>query len=148
MQDKPMTQGFFHMGITCKDPLNIERWYRRHFNFERARVYAPGPDQVVMVKANGVYLEIFKATQEAPVREPEGSGYEWPSWRHLAFYIDHLDAKLAEMGNDADIKLGPFDMGQFVPGMRAVWIADPEGNIVELNEGYYDEDNPPVAPTA
>jgi hypothetical protein len=57
-----MTHGFFHTAITCKDPLSVERWYRKHFSFERARVYAPGPDQVVMVKANAVYLEIFKAT--------------------------------------------------------------------------------------
>ena len=26
---------------------------------------------------------------------------------------------------------------------RAVWVADPEGNIVELNQGYVDEENPP-----
>ena len=141
-----MTAGFFHTAITCKDPLNVERWYRKHFGFERARVYAPGADQVVMVKANRVYLEIFKATQQAPVPKPEGSGHEWPSWRHLAFYVDELDAKLAEMGGDADIKLGPLDMSQFIPGMRAAWIADPEGNIVELNQGYYDEDNPPPLP--
>jgi glyoxylase I family protein len=143
-----MTHGFFHTAITCKDPLNVERWYRKHFSFERARVYAPGPDQVVMVKANAVYLEIFKATKEAPVPEPEGSGYEWPSWRHVAFYIDDLDAKLAEMGHEANLKLGPLDMGQFIPGMRAAWIADPEGNIIELNQGYYDEDDPPFLPSA
>jgi glyoxylase I family protein len=34
-------------------------------------------------------------------------------------------------------------MSQFIPGMRAVWVADPEGNIVELNQGYVDEENPP-----
>jgi glyoxylase I family protein len=26
------------------------------------------------------------------------------------------------------------------------WIADPEGNIVELNQGYVDEDSPPPLP--
>ena len=47
------------------------------------------------------------------------------------------------MGNDARITLGPVDMGQFVEGMRVCWIEDPEGNIVELNQGYVDEENPP-----
>jgi glyoxylase I family protein len=27
--------------------------------------------------------------------------------------------------------------------MRVAWLSDPEGNIVELNQGYQDEDNPP-----
>ncbi len=143
-----MSHAFFHAAITCNDPLNVERWYRKHFGFERARVYAPGPDQVVMVKTDGVYLEIFKATRDAPVVEPEGSGYEWPSWRHLAFSVDDLDAKLAEMGDEAIVTLGPLDFSQFIPGQRAVWIADPEGNIVELNQGYRDEDNPPPLPDA
>lgn len=141
-----MAHTFFHAGITCQDPINVERWYTKHFGFERARVYAPGPDQVVMIKFGEMYLEIFKATEPAPVPEPEGSGYEWPSWRHLAFDVDDLDAKLAEMGDEAVIKLGPLDMDQFIPGMRAAWIADPEGNIVELNQGYYDEDSPPPLP--
>ncbi|MGH8902317.1 MAG: VOC family protein [Egibacteraceae bacterium] len=140
-----MSHAFFHAAITCNDPLNVERWYRKHFGFERARVYAVDPP-IVMIKANGTYLEIFQATQAAPVAEPEGSGYEWPSWRHLAFHVDDLDAKLAEMGDEAVVKLGPIDFGQFVPGMRAAWIADPEGNIVELNQGYRDEDDPPPLP--
>jgi glyoxylase I family protein len=53
--------------------------------------------------------------------------------------VDDLDAKLAEMGAEARITLGPLDMGQFIPGMRSVWLADPEGNTVELNQGYQDE---------
>ena len=53
-----------------------------------------------------------------------------------------LDAKLAEMGDDARLTLGPLDMSQFIPGMRVAWIADPEGNIVELNQGYVDEAEP------
>ena len=33
-------------------------------------------------------------------------------------------------------------MSQFVSGMKVMWVADPEGNIIELNQGYVDEDNP------
>ena len=47
------------------------------------------------------------------------------------------------MGEDAKITLGPLDMGAFIEGMRVVWISDPEGNIVELNQGYTDETKPP-----
>jgi glyoxylase I family protein len=48
------------------------------------------------------------------------------------------------MGSDARITLGPLDMSQFIAGMRVAWIADPEDNIVELNQGYVDEENPPA----
>jgi glyoxylase I family protein len=47
------------------------------------------------------------------------------------------------MGDEAPVTLGPLDMGQFIEGMRVAWISDPEGNIVELSQGYEDEKNPP-----
>ena len=63
--------------------------------------------------------------------------------RHVAFLVDDLDAKLAEIGDDTTVTLGPLDMGDFIPGMRVAWISDPEGNVVELNQGYEDEKAPP-----
>jgi glyoxylase I family protein len=35
-------------------------------------------------------------------------------------------------------------MGKLIPGMRVAWLFDPEDNIVELNQGYVDEANPPA----
>ena len=40
---------FSHLGLTCNDPVTIERFYTKHFGFKRTRVYAPGPEQVVMI---------------------------------------------------------------------------------------------------
>jgi glyoxylase I family protein len=31
----------------------------------------------------------------------------------------------------------------FIPGWRTAWIADPEGNIVEISQGFTDQENPP-----
>jgi glyoxylase I family protein len=140
------TLPFAHIGLSCKDPLAIERFYTKHFGFQRARVYAPGPGQVVMIKAGALYLELFNTTKDAPVPPPGGAGQEYVGWRHIAFLVDDLDAKLAELGEVAPITLGPLDFGQFVPGMRTAWVADPEGNIIELNQGYVDEANPPPLP--
>jgi glyoxylase I family protein len=131
------------MALNCADPLALERWYTRHFGFQRARVYAPGPGQVVMIKKDGIYLELFPASEQAPGAAAQKDGHGYPGHRHLAFLVDDLDAKLAEMGDDARINLGPLDMGAFIPGMRSVWLADPEGNVVELNHGYVDEADPP-----
>ena len=134
-----------HVGLSCENPLALEAWYTRHFGFRRGRVYQPGPEQVVMIEAGGVYLELFSSKGSRPIPKPEGAGYEFAGFRHLAFLVDDLDAKLAEMGTDARVTLGPLDMSQFIPGMRVAWIADPEGNVVELNQGYVDEANPPAA---
>ena len=49
------------------------------------------------------------------------------------------------MGDDAKLTLGPLDMSEFIEGMRVAWISDPEGNIVELNQGYEDETSPAAA---
>ena len=130
---------FSHVGLTCKDPESIETFYSTYFGFKRVRVYAPGPGQVVMIRSGAVYLELFKATEESPLPQSKGAGPDYPGWRHICFMVDDLDAKLKELGEDAKVTLGPLDMGSFIPGMKVCWVADPEGNIVELNQGYVDE---------
>ncbi|OGT03045.1 MAG: glyoxalase [Gallionellales bacterium RIFCSPLOWO2_12_FULL_59_22] len=137
------TTRFSHVGLTCKDPIAIEKFYTRYFGFKRTRVYAPGPDQVVIITSGNLSFELFKASETSHLPLPEKSGYEFPGWRHICFAVDDLDAKLKELGEDARPTLGPADMGQFIPGMKVCWLADPEGNIFELNQGYVDEANPP-----
>jgi len=145
-----------HICISCADMEGVERWYTKHFGFTRRRVYLSSPeiplpsqDQAglpvagVVIGNGGVSLELLPATSESPVPRPEKDGPPYPAYRHFAFSVDDLDAKLAEMGEDAEVTLGPVDMGAFIEGMRVVWISDPEGNIVELNQGYEDEKTPP-----
>lgn len=139
-----MAQGVFsHVGLSCKDPLKIEKFYTDYFGFARARVYAPGPDQVVMIKSGNIYLELFKSTEELPAPRALGAGQDYPGWRHICFMVDDLDAKLKELGDEVTITMGPVDMSGFISGMKVCWVSDPEGNIVELNQGYVDEINPP-----
>jgi glyoxylase I family protein len=129
-----------HVGLSCNDPLLVEEWYAKHFGFQRKRVYEPGADQVVMIAAGDVYLELFPAKEKSPVPPYSGAGPEYPgSWRHIAFLVDDLDEKLRQMGDEAHITLGPLDMGQYIHGAQTAWVSDPEGNIVELNQGYVDE---------
>jgi glyoxylase I family protein len=135
-----------HTAMSCSDPIAVERWYTRHFGFHRARVYVPGPDQVVMLEAGGVYLELFHSTEARPSPKVLGAGPDYSGFRHLAFKVDDLDATLAALGADAPTTLGPVDMSGLIPGMRVAWVSDPEGNIVELNQGYVDEPNPPELP--
>lgn len=132
------------MGLVCRDMAATERFYTRHFGFSRARVVPlGGGDEIVFLKSGQLYLELFRATQSSPAPEATGPGPEYPGWRHLAFKVDDVDAKLAEMGADAKLTAGPMGFDAFIPGWRAAWVADPDGNIVEIGQGFVDEEHPP-----
>jgi glyoxylase I family protein len=136
---------FHHVGMVCQDPAATERFYARHFGFTRARVVPlGGGDQIVFIKSGALYLELFRATKVNPAPPASGPGPEYPGWRHLAFKVDDVDAKLAEMGEDAKVTAGPMGFDAFIQGWRTVWVADPDGNIVEISQGFVDEDQPPA----
>ncbi len=134
---------FSHVAISCKDPLATEQFYTRHFGFKRARVIPLGEDQIVFIKSGDIYLEIFRAKEKALVPPAGQDGPWYPGWRHIAFKVDNVDAKLAEMGDDAKITLGPLNFDDFIQRWRTVWLADPDGNIVEISQGYVDQENLP-----
>ncbi len=135
---------FSHISVACKDPIALERFYTKYLGFKRTRVIPVGEDQIVFIKSGNAYIEIFRASEESSVPTAEKDGPSYPGWRHIAFKVDDIDAKLAEMGDDAKITLGPLEFDDFIPGWRTVWVADPEGNIVEISQGYVDEENPPA----
>lgn len=137
---------FHHIAIACQDPIEVERFYTKYFGFRRARVIPLGDEQIVFTKSGNIYLELFQAKEDAPIAPAGGDGPWYPGWRHIAFYVDDVDAKIAEMGEDAEITQGPMDFDAFIPGWRTVWVSDPEGNIVEISQGYTDEDHPAALP--
>ena len=140
----PLT--FSHISLNCNDPLAVERFYSRHFGFTRARVIPLGEEQIVFVRSGSVSLELFKSKENRPVAPAQKDGPSYPGVRHIAFKVDDVDAKLREMGEDAHVTLGPLDFNDFIPGWRTAWVADPEGNIVEISQGYVDQRDPPPMP--
>jgi glyoxylase I family protein len=132
---------FSHVALNCKDPIAVEKFYTRYFGFTRGRVIPLGDSQLVFIKSGNVYLELFKTADDGAKYDKDGNPAQ--GVRHIAFQVDNVDAKLAEMGTDANITLGPLDFGDFIPGWRTVWVSDPEGNIVEISQGYTDQQNPP-----
>jgi glyoxylase I family protein len=133
------------VALNCRDPLATERFYSRHFGFRRARVIPLGAAQIVFLRAGPVYLELFQAQGDAPGMPAEKDGFAYRGVRHLAFQVDDVSATLREMGGDAKVTLGPLEFNDFIPGWRTAWISDPDGNIVEISQGYTDQENPPQA---
>ena len=138
-----MKATFFHLAVTVKDLPSFEAFYATHFGFKRARVIDLGDDAelIFMKNDDGFYFEVFPPEEKRPYPMAEADGPHYPGLRHIAFQVDDVDAKLEEMGDDAHITLGPLHFDDFIPGWKTVWLKDPEGNIVEITQGYKDQEN-------
>lgn len=133
---------FSHVALSCADPVQTERFYTRHFGFQRARAIPLGEgNEIVFLKnSQPVYLELFRADAEHPgFPAATNDGPHYAGIRHLAFQVDDVAATVDAMGSEADITLGPLDFSDFIPGWKTVWLKDPDGNIVEISQGYKDE---------
>ena len=135
---------FHHIALNCKDMAATERFYGAHFGFKRARTIVLPDAQIVFLRAGDAYLELFQAKGETAAQQNDGPAAQ--GIRHMAFRVDDVDAKLAAMGGDARVTLGPFGFDAFIPGWRTVWVSDPDGNIVEISQGFRDENE--MAPVA
>lgn len=135
-----------HVGLNCRDQKTTEEFYTRFFGFTRARVVDLGDSEIVFLRRGDAYLELFPAVDRVaagpagPAAESTGDGPGRPgAMRHLAFQTDSVDAFLSELGDGAEITLGPLDFDDFICGWRTVWVRDPDGVIVEVSQGYRDE---------
>lgn len=133
------TPHFAHMALNCVNPEKIERFYEKHFGFTRKHVFIDqAGEQIIMIGMGNVYLELFSTFQSSNRKKTETTGPEAKGWRHICFTVENLDDKLSQIGEDLKITQGPINLDDFVEGMKACWIEDPEGNIIELCEGYRD----------
>ncbi len=138
-----MSLRFSHIALNCRDMAVIEAFYSRHFGFRRARVIDLGNEQIVFLRAGDMYLELFQAKGEAPAPLADHDGPTYAGVRHLAFQVDDVDAALDSLATETDITLGPLEFDAFIPGWKTAWVSDPEGNIVEISQGFVDQENPP-----
>jgi glyoxylase I family protein len=136
---------FSHVGLTCQDQRATEQYYSKYFGFRRAAVFdIGGGNQLIFIKAGDVYLELFPGAEPRQGAAPTADGGNAQGVRHIAFQVDDADALVRSMGDDAKVTLGPLDFDAFIPGWRTYWLADPEGNIVEVSQGFKDQPNPPA----
>jgi len=137
-----MKSTFFHLALTVKDLTAFEAFYAKYFGFKRARVIELGDDaQLVFLKnEDNFYFEIFPTEEERPYPMAVADGPHYAGLRHMAFSVEDVDAKLEEMGSDAVITLGPLHFDDVIEGWKTVWLKDPEGNILEITQGYKDQE--------
>jgi glyoxylase I family protein len=128
-----------HIALNCRDLAAQEVFFSKHFGFQRSRTFNAGkPDEFIMLKLGPVRLELFP-TDSAKTGYQQG-GEQVIGFKHLAFEVPKLEPAIEALRADG-IEPDPIiDVGQVIPGFRIVFFRDPEGNILELMEGYRDEE--------
>jgi glyoxylase I family protein len=133
-----------HIAFVCRNRLALERFYTKHFGFERARVFNAGePDEFVMTRLGSVCLELFQASPQAIAFAAKTPRVD-VGFKHLAFEVPKLEPVIKSLKRDG-VDVGEvFDCSDVSPGLRAAFFHDPEGNQVEVLENWADDDDPPA----
>lgn len=138
MSDKP-SRRLDHVGLNVRDLGAAEQWYAAAFGYARefvARLDAFDLDIVMLIHPErGDRLELL----HRPGSEPGLRAADPPTavltegFGHMAFDVAGVDAefdRLVQLG--ARPVMSPRPSPE--PGVRMAFVADPEGNLVELLE--------------
>jgi len=126
-----------HIAFNCRNLRGQEQFYAKHFGFRRARIFNAGkPDEFIMLRLGSVCLELFTA-HNPPAAE---TGREQPiGFKHLAFEVPDMEKAVAALQADGIVTGGIIDCSSILRGMRVCFFKDPDGNQVELMQGYQDQ---------
>ncbi|MBN2209903.1 MAG: VOC family protein [Sedimentisphaerales bacterium] len=123
-----------HIALNCRDHKAQEQFYTRHFGFRRSRVFNAGqPNEFVMLRLDDTCLELFTA---APEFRTQTGGPQPVGFSHLAFEVPDLDAAIASLRADNIQTEDIIDCSWVTPGLRICFFRDPDGNRIELMQGY------------
>lgn len=126
-----------HIAFFCKNQKAQEEFYTRHFGFRRARVFNAGtPGEFYLLRLGGTCLELFSAPagNESIMAGPQPVGFH-----HLAFEVDDIEAAVTRLETEGVQTEGIIDCSSVIPGMKVCFFHDPEGNRIELMQGYEDQ---------
>jgi glyoxylase I family protein len=128
-----------HVALNCRNVAAQESFYSKHFGFKRSRTFNAGkPSEFIMLKLGSFRLEFFP-TDSAKTMNQNG-GEQAIGFKHLAFDVPNLDSAIEALRGDGIEPDRVIDFSTVIPGSRLLFFRDPEGNIVELMEGYRDEE--------
>jgi glyoxylase I family protein len=127
-----------HIGFNCLDMRKQVAFYTKHFGLKPARVLNRGkPGEFIMLRLGGVCMEFFQ-TDKTKVGDAK-AGEQSVGFKHLAFEVPDIEASVAALNADG-VKTGKInDCSAAVPGLRVCFFNDPEGNVIELMQGWQDE---------
>ena len=137
----PAHAAFNHIAFRCRDLPAQEAFYIKHFGFKRSRTFSRGEaGEFIMLKLGGVRLELFPSDPTKELPADAKGGEQTIGFMHLAFDVPRLEPVIEGL-RAAGIEPDPIiDVSHVMKGARIVFFRDPENNLIELMEGYYDEE--------
>ena len=128
---------FHHLALNCHDVKAQEAFYANHFGFRRVRTFRAGrPDEFVMLRSGSVCLELFPAPS---AQGSQPGGEPALGFRHMAFQVDDLNRAVKGLNDDGVRTEEIMDLSDLAAGLKICFFHDPEGNRIEIMEGYQDE---------
>jgi catechol 2,3-dioxygenase-like lactoylglutathione lyase family enzyme len=125
-----------HIGLSVGD-LDAQRdWYEAAFGFAAAQPFeiaAAGLRGVFLLGPDGIAIELLErrgSTHRAPAASPPDELLA-QGWGHVCLRVADVDATFARLVADgARVVSAPGPSPE--PGVRFAFVADPEGNFIEL----------------
>ena len=131
MSFEHLITGVAHIGIRVRD-LDISRTFYEGLGF-RFVVGPIGPEPVAILDhPSGIVLNfILNGAADSPENVLMDIPAKHPGYTHIALAISDVDAALTDLkAKNISISEGPVEF----PGARALFIRDPDANVIELNQ--------------
>lgn len=127
---------FDHVGINVADLDGTGAWYERAFGLTvESRFTVPDVDLrgMMLLHPSGCRIELLERPGSGPGLQADHPNIAvlTRGYGHICFCVDDVDAAYAELiaaGAAARVQPRPSPR----PGARMAWVADPEGNLIEL----------------
>lgn len=126
-----------HIAFNCRDLEKQEAFYSKHFGFRRARVFNAGKkDEFIMLRLGTVCIELFNTPAEA---KNSSGGVQPVGFSHLALEVEDIQAMVNALEADGIQTEGIIDCSEHLDGLRVCFFHDPEGNRIEIMQGWKDQ---------
>jgi lactoylglutathione lyase len=127
-----------HVGLSVSDLDAAGKFYSRAFGFTPQLAFELSPHPIrglMLAHPSGSRLELFEHSGSVPGLQPPGpiEAHATRGYNHFALAAPDIDGMFATaLGAGARPVIEPRPSPE--PGVRFAFLADPEGNLVELVE--------------
>ena len=127
-----------HVGLSVADLEAAEGFYSAAFGFTRQLAFELNPHPIrglMLAHPSGSRLELFEHSESIPGLQAPGpiEAHATRGYNHFALAAPNIDAVFATaLAAGATAVIEPRPSPE--PGVRFAFLADPEGNLVELVE--------------
>lgn len=130
---------FHHISLSVADLSAQEAWYGTAFGLtqveERLEMPEAGVRTVVLSDGAGLRVELVQRPDSSPVAPTDPfAATSLQTFTHLALQVAHLDAAFERLTGECGAASVSSPAAGVSDGMRYAYVADPEGNLVELIE--------------